>query len=229
MPTTTNEPEQLVPASKAAVHTRAADGTCDADCPAWPCNVEVDANLEIETGQTAVPAARRSLKELVKDHELPADERLDDALLCLSELLTNARRHAGTVLRVRVTWTREGHLRVDVQDNSLRLPQQRKHNKGSQGGRGLHLVSELADAWGWYPAGAGKVVWFHVTVGQLRTEQQREQRLTAMVRRSRALAQREAGQAAVSRPARVHPLPRRTPGLGWGEFVRGGQTGRKSA
>ncbi|MFI8459069.1 ATP-binding protein [Kitasatospora sp. NPDC085464] len=229
MPTTMHEPEQLVSASTAPVHSQAADGTCDADCPAWPCNVEVDVTLEIETGDTAVPTARRRLKDLVKEHELPADERLHDALLCLSELLTNARHHAGTVLGVQVTWTREGHLRVDVQDNSLRLPQQRKPNKGSQGGRGLHLVSELADAWGWYPAGAGKVVWFHVATGQVRTEQQREQRLTAMVRRSRTLAQRAAAAATSPPSAQVHRLPQRTPGRGWDEFVRGGQVGRASA
>ncbi len=36
----------------------------------------------------------------------------------------------------------------------------RQRGAEATGGRGLLLVEVLAAAWGWYPEGVGKVVWF---------------------------------------------------------------------
>lgn len=87
----------------------------------------------------------------------------DAAVLVLSELLTNAGRHA------RVSPGREietrflsvgGGLRIEVHDGSEILPQEREPDVDACEGRGLLLVNALADAWGIGGRdGPGKVVW----------------------------------------------------------------------
>lgn len=77
-------------------------------------------------------------------------ERLDDIRLCTSELATNAVLHgapaAGRVL-VRV----ELHatiLRVEVHDSGNGTPTKQEVRTTADGGRGLLLVSAVADHWG---------------------------------------------------------------------------------
>ncbi len=84
---------------------------------------------------------------------LPA---LEDALLVVTELVTNAVRHGGgkPVLRL---WTGAARLRIEVSDASPRLPRRRR--SGADGGWGLPLVERLAAEWGARRAGRGKVVW----------------------------------------------------------------------
>lgn len=83
-------------------------------------------------------------------------------LLVVSELVTNAVVHAGTssALRLLLPHGRTpGAARVEVSDLST-CPPRRRHAKGEEvGGRGLELVSLLADRWGWEREGAGKRVW----------------------------------------------------------------------
>ncbi|WP_404816640.1 ATP-binding protein [Streptomyces thermolineatus] len=111
---------------------------------------------------------------------LPAgDDRLDDVLVCVSELATNALVHGappdcGFLLRialVRTSATGAATLRVEVHDDGKDLPPQDpdrplvsapgREGEPGTGGRGLLLVSALADAWGVSPfrGGAGKAVW----------------------------------------------------------------------
>jgi hypothetical protein len=54
-------------------------------------------------------------------------------------------------------------LRVEVHDSSERRPDKRPIDADSEMGRGLHIVEQLANAWGHHPlATAGKVVWFEL-------------------------------------------------------------------
>ncbi|MGW1588648.1 SpoIIE family protein phosphatase [Streptomyces sp. NPDC002386] len=83
----------------------------------------------------------------------------DDALLLLSEILTNAVRHAEGPIGVRVCRT-DTALTVEISDRSLHLPQPRLAAETDESGRGLLLVRALADDWGVRPTDEGKTTWF---------------------------------------------------------------------
>lgn len=97
-------------------------------------------------------------------------ERLDDIRLCTSELTTNAVLHGAPVggrILVRV----ELHatvLRIEVHDGGSGTPAKREARSTAEDGRGLLLVSAVADHWGVSRRqGPGKCVWaafFHSMV-----------------------------------------------------------------
>lgn len=88
----------------------------------------------------------------------------DDALVCVSELATNAMLHSRSGLpggRFTVTATvRAGSVRVEVADEGGPWGQERAGD--GQSGRGLLIVGELASRWGREEAGAGRTVWFEI-------------------------------------------------------------------
>jgi anti-sigma regulatory factor (Ser/Thr protein kinase) len=86
---------------------------------------------------------------------------LDVVALLVSEVVTNAVLHARSevVLTVRID---ELSVRVEVEDKSSALPQQRPMTDEAMTGRGMFLVEELADNWGTAPVADGKVVWFEL-------------------------------------------------------------------
>lgn len=89
-------------------------------------------------------------------------ERLDDVRLCVSELATNAVLHgapAGGLVLVRVTLD-DVQLRLDVHDSSDAPPLKGHVPATADNGRGLLLVSAVADDWGVEERqGPGKCVW----------------------------------------------------------------------
>ncbi|WP_433243557.1 ATP-binding protein [Streptosporangium sp. CA-135522] len=115
----------------------------------------------------SVPQARLYVRDLLGPI---GDGYVDDALLLVTELVTNAVRHSDSGRRpdgqVTVTVTnRAGTLQVDVidQGSASRTPRIRPDvDARSGGGRGLWLVRELASAWGWHDDPAGRVVWFRM-------------------------------------------------------------------
>ncbi|WP_335983752.1 ATP-binding protein [Streptomyces sp. CA2R106] len=102
-----------------------------------------------------------------------AEGTVDDALTVVSELATNAVRHAGACLVPGVRAAGEppllldlrvaaGVLYVAVHDGSDQAPVVHPASEDAEAGRGLRLVAGLSDgAWGFYPRvdGPGKVVW----------------------------------------------------------------------
>lgn len=104
------------------------------------------------------------------------DERRDIAELLISELVANAVRHpprggTGPEIEISVRLLRtDVVLRVEVEDHDGRpLPLVRPPPEPHESGMGLHLVSQLADAWGCSHARTGetKTVWFELrTVDQ---------------------------------------------------------------
>jgi serine/threonine-protein kinase RsbW len=93
-------------------------------------------------------------------------EAVEVAELLVSELVTNAVRHAtrptGRLVAVGVELAPWRLLRVEVADTSA-VPPVVKEGWDPEGesGRGLLLVRELAADWGTYPRRhVGKVVWF---------------------------------------------------------------------
>lgn len=83
---------------------------------------------------------------------------LDEALLVVSELVTNAVRHAGSPLTLHLL-ARPDHLRVEVEDQAPGLPRMRQSASTDFGGRGLALVEAVSRQWGSSPCPTGKVVW----------------------------------------------------------------------
>ncbi|WP_410673467.1 ATP-binding protein [Amycolatopsis sp. cmx-4-68] len=81
---------------------------------------------------------------------------VDDALLIVTELATNALRHGAgrPVLRLSMG---AGHVRIEVFDDDPAPPVRRP--PGADGGWGLALVERLSLAWGSARHGRGKVVW----------------------------------------------------------------------
>ncbi|WP_052499466.1 ATP-binding protein [Streptomyces vietnamensis] len=94
-----------------------------------------------------------------------AEERVEDVLLLVSEVVTNACLHAGGpeefVLR-----HGDGRLRVEVSDASPEHPRVRvSRSPALPGGHGLMVLDRLAGDWGSRDKGAGavgKVVWLEV-------------------------------------------------------------------
>ncbi|MEV7596022.1 ATP-binding protein [Kitasatospora sp. NPDC089797] len=109
-----------------------------------------------------------SRQALLSWNWLPAvdDEQravVEDVLLMVSELVTNACLHAaGGPSELRLRW--DGlRLRVEVVDGSPVPPRLRRYGDPAQpGGHGLRVVDRLARAWGCVPEGQGKRVWLEV-------------------------------------------------------------------
>nr|WP_206322619.1 ATP-binding protein [Streptomyces sp. HNM0575] len=119
--------------------------------------------LEIGADPAEVGRARRWVRARLADCGIGGDEALAETLLLLvSELVTNAVVHAGTpsVLRVLLPGRQiPGAVRVEVADMSTCPPRKRHAYGEDTGGRGLELVSGLADRWGWQREGLGKRIW----------------------------------------------------------------------
>ncbi|MFI9822222.1 ATP-binding protein [Streptomyces sp. NPDC052013] len=139
--------------------------------PLDPAAVSDAASCALPARYEAVGDARRFTRRTLDQWDL--GERFDDVCLVVSELVTNALRHALPANTPRLTeqdppvrlhlmrWTER--LVCAVRDPSRESPVARDSDDFSaESGRGLFLVDSFSDGWGWHPmAGAlgGKVVW----------------------------------------------------------------------
>jgi anti-sigma regulatory factor (Ser/Thr protein kinase) len=125
--------------------------------------------LEIVLTPAAVQVARNwTADQLTSSGQPLSMDLVDDAVLLVSELVTNAMAAvmpAGTApaagARVRLVITqRDDDVRIEVFDSSP-VPLVPSPDPGTQGetGRGLIVVDALAARWGWQPDDFGKVVW----------------------------------------------------------------------
>ena len=121
----------------------------------------------MRTASTSLPpepasarACRRFLVAALE--EWRADQFTDEAVLLLSELVTNAVVHAGT--QIQVTIQLDGDvLRVEVRDDNPRIPRVKHFSMLSGTGRGLALVAGTAQHWDVEPLPeGGKKVWFEL-------------------------------------------------------------------
>ncbi|AEM88411.1 ATP-binding region ATPase domain protein [Streptomyces violaceusniger Tu 4113] len=112
-----------------------------------------------------VALARADLRKALAGWGLIAVEEV--ALLVLSELITNAVRHARVPGRqIETRYLHQGDkVRLEVHDAADQLPKLRTPTPESVRGRGLVLVESLADHWGVTPrAAVGKAVWAVLTL-----------------------------------------------------------------
>jgi serine phosphatase RsbU (regulator of sigma subunit)/anti-sigma regulatory factor (Ser/Thr protein kinase) len=110
-----------------------------------------------------ISVARQQLRELLHDWTSP--DQVDSAVLLLSEMLTNVLVHTDTdaLLLAEVSGDKgERRMRVEVTDAGDDLPHKRRPGELASSGRGLVLIELLADAWGVYPRGQGKSIWFEL-------------------------------------------------------------------
>ncbi|MCP2338053.1 ATP-binding protein [Actinomadura rupiterrae] len=88
---------------------------------------------------------------------------IDDASVIVSELISNALRHARPLPsgQVRVTWTRRGDLiEISVSDGGATTePRRGPGTLSSLGGRGLGIVETLAEGWGVRREDGATTVW----------------------------------------------------------------------
>ncbi|MFS8197375.1 ATP-binding protein [Streptomyces sp. CWNU-52B] len=110
----------------------------------------------------SVGLARRNVRELLSAWGAEP-EASDNAVLVISELVTNALTHTASeriVCRLRTDGHRL-HLEVEDQSRCLTIPAQRTAGPDEQGGRGLMLVGMLTSDWGVRDIahGSGRVVW----------------------------------------------------------------------
>ncbi|MGW3264855.1 PAS domain S-box protein [Streptomyces sp. NPDC001056] len=112
---------------------------------------------DLAAAPSSVPEGRAFLRRTLASWECPAPA--DDALLLLSETLTNAVQHAEGPVGLRLCRTATD-LTVEVSDRSPHLPQPRHAAGDEESGRGLFLVRTLADGWGVRPTDEGKTTWF---------------------------------------------------------------------
>ncbi|QNE79034.1 ATP-binding protein [Streptomyces finlayi] len=115
----------------------------------------------------SVPRARHAVRDLVNRQGVPVeDDIFQGLLLIVSELVTNAVKHAALLspeLAVEVAIGAEW-IRVSVEDNHPYRPIALETDSAQTGGRGLLLVREVtAEAGGTcdveHTAGGGKIIW----------------------------------------------------------------------
>ena len=121
------------------------------------CQTTPRAEVELPVSREAPALAREFLRgsTCVEHHS----EVVDDAVLLVSELVTNSVLHGGPPVVVAVDCD-EATLQVRVRDGSPTLPAPRDAASADENGRGLALVAEMSADWGVDTEEDGKHVWF---------------------------------------------------------------------
>ncbi|WP_330328756.1 ATP-binding protein [Streptomyces sp. NBC_00536] len=114
-----------------------------------------------------VAKGRDFTRTALRDWGWEANQTTEDALLVVSELLTNASLHAGGCDELVLTVGTA--LRIEVLDGDTELPAPRVTPRGAPGGHGLAIVQRLADRWGAVAHADGKAVWAEIDGARLTT------------------------------------------------------------
>lgn len=112
---------------------------------------------ELPADSTAPGQGRWHMRELFAD-----DIEAVDAELVVTELITNAWRHGRGPITLRAELLDDG-VRIEVCSESSDMPRARSDATQS-GGRGLLLINELTDEWGYETDGSRLCVWAHVSL-----------------------------------------------------------------
>ena len=112
---------------------------------------------EIPSEERAVQHARGFVTDTLHGWAVPR-YLVDDLVLLVSELVTNAVIHGRPPIQLRLRRT-SAHVVVEVRDRASFLPRKLRPTPDDEHGRGLQLVALLADRWGTRPTPDGKAVW----------------------------------------------------------------------
>lgn len=114
-------------------------------------------DLELPNDTTASTVARRAVREVAVDGT--DGGALDDFLVIVSELVTNAVEHGEGPVHLTLE-SEPARLAVSVVDHHRCLPRIADPHEDETRGRGLRIVDALAEAWGvTFSRDNGKVVW----------------------------------------------------------------------
>ena len=117
---------------------------------------------ELPADPAAPGVARAFLRETCVDWDVPS--LAEDAALVVTELVSNAVQHAGSISRLRIGWDDRG-LWLEVRDyRPGDDARPRPRLLGAPQGRGLHVVAAVATAWGVSEHPDGKTVWALIAV-----------------------------------------------------------------
>jgi CheY-like chemotaxis protein/anti-sigma regulatory factor (Ser/Thr protein kinase) len=115
------------------------------------------ATIELRRDLGSVMQARRFVRETFAGWGV--SRVVDDALIVVSELVTNAITHADSPCQVRLSID-QASVRVEVFDEGVGTPDPKPPSATSEHGRGLHLIGALTAAWGIQQIpDDGKIVW----------------------------------------------------------------------
>jgi len=121
-------------------------------------NADLEQSWDIPYRIEAVAAARRAVRKTLADWG--CGHAADDVTLLVSELVTNAIVHGAPDVRL-ILCVSGGMLFGEVIDHGPDLPRIVIADEGAEHGRGLALVTKLAQSVGWSrTADGGKSVWF---------------------------------------------------------------------
>ncbi|WP_190121313.1 ATP-binding protein [Streptomyces inusitatus] len=142
--------------------------------------VPTSSSMAVPHGPAGVGQARHRMRGDLRRGGVP-ESVVDDAVLILSELLSNAYRHGRPLGHVevgegdvRAAWRVDmtGRLTVEVTDGGgPTRPVPATPSVTARGGRGLNIITALAREWGVRDNAAGEVtVWAIVREGQRRDD-----------------------------------------------------------
>ncbi len=127
-----------------------------------PVDPEAPRTLRMAWSAQAAPRIRRALVEDLRALGV-VDETIDEAEIVVSELVSNALRHAKPLAdgAIRVRWkTKGGVVEVEVSDGGgPSTPRPAPPVLWSTSGRGLRIVRSLAHEWGVTEEKSGRTVW----------------------------------------------------------------------
>lgn len=130
--------------------------------------VPTSSTLDLPHSSTSVRTARKQLATELSERGV-AHTTVDDAILVLSELLSNALKHARPLANgtIRVHWRLQptGRLDIEVTDGggptrpNPAAPSITTPSTSAHGGRGLSIIATLASEWGIRESQGEQTVW----------------------------------------------------------------------
>lgn len=127
-----------------------------------PRGVSATSTVLLPHAASSVATARQAVSEDLLRRGCPTD-LIEDTVLVLSEVLSNALRHARSLPSgdVRLQWSlKDAAVEVGVTDGgSTTSPRASAASMSATGGRGLSIVERLAREWGVVQDGNENTVW----------------------------------------------------------------------
>jgi anti-sigma regulatory factor (Ser/Thr protein kinase) len=155
------------PRNLCSLATAAVSGSTDDDVAVLAVERAValsrSATMLVPAEPTGPSRVRQWMSTRLREWSVP-EPVIGAAILCTSELTTNALLHAGTPAQVHIDLSAE-RLLVSVADTGTRGSVTRARTDAlSSRGRGLGLIEELSDTWGTDPTVRGSTVWFEMLI-----------------------------------------------------------------
>ncbi len=132
--------------------------------------VPTSSSMSVPHGPSGVGLARRRMRAELRESGT-RETLVDDAVLILSELLSNSCRHARPLdesQEIRAAWSRDGDGSVTIavtDGGGPTRPSPSVPSVTARGGRGLTIITTLARAWGVREAEAGGAVTVWAVLG----------------------------------------------------------------